>query len=185
MEPLLILIDGYNVIRKTPALLAAERVSLAAGREALLERVAAAFRHTPHRAVVVFDGDGAAESVAALRGRARGQVMYTARGESADAVLTRLAHEATVRGERAVVVSEDLEVRLGALSAGAGAFRPPELGARLNQASRDVAQRGRHRAAVRAQWQADEDDAPGGTRKKGNGRRTPRKHRPGGGSSPF
>ena len=37
--PKLILIDGYNVIRRTPGLAAAERVSLATGREALIAQV--------------------------------------------------------------------------------------------------------------------------------------------------
>jgi len=177
VEPRLILIDGYNVIRKTPGLLAAERGSLAAGREALLARVAATYRHTPHRVVVVFDGDGPAASVSPLSGRARGQVIFTARGESADAMLSRLAHDAEADGERAVVVSEDLEVRLGAASAGATAALPQELSGRLNHPPRDVAQRGRHRAAVRARWQADEDRGPGRADRGGNPRRAPRGRR--------
>jgi predicted RNA-binding protein with PIN domain len=185
MEPRLILIDGYNVIRNTPGLAAADRMSLAAGRDALLQRVTAAYRHTPHRVVVVFDGDGATESVMALPGRARGQVIFAPRGVSADETLRRLAREAQARDEQATVISGDFEVRLGATSAGARSARPEEFASRLNQPPRDVAKRGRHRAAVRAELEArdahgdahEDQRGRGGTRKKGNPRRNPRQRR--------
>jgi predicted RNA-binding protein with PIN domain len=181
MEPRLILIDGYNVIRNTPGLAAADRVSLAAGRDALLQRVVAAYRHTPHRVVVVFDGDSAMESVMALPGRARGQVIFTPRGVTADETLRRLAREAQPRGEQVTVVSGDFEVRLGATGVGARSALPDEFASRLNQPPRDVAKRGRHRAAVRAHLEvrdANEDQrGRGGTRKKGNPRRNSRQRR--------
>lgn len=179
MEPRLILIDGYNVIRNTPGLAAADRASLAAGRDALLQRVTAAYRHTPHRVVVVFDGDGGTESVVALPGRARGQVIFTPRGVTADETLRRLAREAQARGEQVTVVSGDFEVRLGTTGAGARSARPEEFASRLNQPSRDVAKRGRHRAAVRAELEARDAEenqrGRGDGRKKGNPRRKPRR----------
>ncbi len=39
-----ILVDGYNVIRHAPELLAAERRSLASGREALLAQIRATYQ---------------------------------------------------------------------------------------------------------------------------------------------
>src|SRR5262245_2928996 len=74
VQPQTILIDGYNVIRRTPALAAAERQSLAGGRDALLTALSATYRHTAHRVVVVFDGDGAAETSEAHHG-CRGNVI--------------------------------------------------------------------------------------------------------------
>jgi predicted RNA-binding protein with PIN domain len=181
VEPRLILIDGYNVIRKTPGLSAAERVGLAAGRDALLGQVTATYRHTPHRVVVVFDGDGPVESVAALLGRARGQVIYTPRGTTADAKLDELARAARLRGELVTVVSGDLAVRLDAAAVGASSARPKQLATRLNAPSRDVAKRGQHRAAVRAELEARDAEADargrGGTRKQRNPRRGPRTRR--------
>ncbi|MDE2449548.1 MAG: NYN domain-containing protein [Gammaproteobacteria bacterium] len=184
MEPRLILIDGYNVIRNTPGLAAADRASLAAGRDGLLQRVVATYRHTPHRVIVVFDGDRQTETIVALPGRARGQVIYTPHGVTADVKIERLAVEAEARGERVTAVSGDFEVRLGATQAGARSARPEELAGRLNQPSRDLAKRARHRAAVRAQLDARDEDqegqdarGPGGGRKKGNPRRSPRRRR--------
>jgi predicted RNA-binding protein with PIN domain len=185
MESRLILIDGYNVIRNTPGLAAADRVSLAAGRDALLQGVTTAYRHTPHRVVVVFDGDGGTESVVALPGRARGQVIFTPRGVTADETLRRLARESQAQGEQVTVVSGDFEVRLGATDTGARSACPGEFASRLNLPPRDVAKRGRHRAAVRAQLEARDADGDaskdrrrrGGTRKKGNSRRSPRQRR--------
>lgn len=181
MEPRVILIDGYNVIRNTPGLAAAERAGLAVGREALLSQVAAAYRHTPHRVVVVFDGDGPAESVAGLPGRARGQVIYTRRGVTADVRLDELARSARSAGELVTVVSGDFEVRLGASQAGAASAGAREFATRLNAPPRDVAKRGQHRAAVRAELEARDAEtghrSRGEKRKQGNPRRSPRRRR--------
>jgi predicted RNA-binding protein with PIN domain len=180
--PRLILIDGYNVIRNTPGMAAADRASLAAGREALLRQVAAAYRHTPHRVVVVFDGDGLAESVHALSGRAGSRVIFTPHGVSADETLRRLAREAETRGEPATVVSEDVEVRQGATDTGAHAARPDEFASRLNQPARDVRKRGMHRAVVKSLLDGrdakTDERSPGRTSgKKGNPRKQARRRR--------
>jgi YacP-like NYN domain len=50
------LIDGYNVIRRDPALSSRETESLDAGRAALLHVVAAVARTSPDTFTVVFDG---------------------------------------------------------------------------------------------------------------------------------
>jgi predicted RNA-binding protein with PIN domain len=177
VEPRLILVDGYNVIRNTPGLLAAERTSLAAGRDALIAQIAAKYRHTPHRVIVVFDGDGPGETVQSLGARARGQIIYTQRGVTADDVIQRI-----VRGEHtwggAIVVTQDLDVQLGVEAAGAASARPHELAARLNAPPTDLAKRAQHRQAVRSQL--DERDAyePRSGPKKGNGKRAPRKRTP-------
>jgi len=187
--PQLILVDGYNVIRNTPGLARAEAVSLEQGRTALLDRLTARYRHTPHRVVVVFDGDGVAESGQPMRGLSRGRVIFTQRGETADAVICRLALEVERPNDPAgadagayvrmqtVVVSDDFEVRQGASAHGATPARVGELADRMGQAPRHLAKQVAHRLYVRRQLAADADeDAPSRQHpRKGTAHRAPRK----------
>lgn len=171
-EAQLILVDGYNVIRNTPGLKRAEAISLEHGRTALLERLTARYRHTPHRVVVVFDGDGVAESVQPVRAWSRGQVIFTRRDETADEVICRLAANvanpthapgadvAEYAMMQTVVVSDDFEVRQGASSRGATPARVGELTNRMGQAPRHLAKQATHRIFVRSQLAADADEEP-------------------------
>lgn len=179
MDPLLILIDGYNVIRNTPGLLSAHESSGAAGREALLAQVVAKYRHTPHTVVVVFDGDGASERVEAVPRSGRIRVIFTARGQTADDTLVRLAAEAQATGTRVKLVSKDGELVQRANAHDAQSARPEQLAELLNQPSRDVVKKYQHRTAVQAQWDTcDVDDEDSGRRvKKGNPRRAQRRRR--------
>jgi predicted RNA-binding protein with PIN domain len=176
MEPRTILIDGYNVIRNTPGLIAAERLGLAAGRDALLGLVAARFRHTAHTVVVVFDGDGEVESTQPPARGVRGHVVYTRRGDSADAVLQRIAAEERARDADVVVVSNDLEVRLSASAAGGTPVRAEDLAARLHAPPKYHERQARHRAFVRRQLEGEQEE-DGGGRPSGNPRRLPRRKR--------
>jgi predicted RNA-binding protein with PIN domain len=178
MRSRVILVDGYNVIRHAPELLAAERRSLASGREALLAQIRAAYQSATHRVIVVFDGDGPAETCSPLAGMARGQVIYTARSVTADAVIVRLAAEERPRADDVMVVTRDAELRWHASAHGAASAHPDELRAKLQEAPRDVAQRARHRAAIRSAWDSDGDDArPAPDRRHGNSRKAPRRRR--------
>lgn len=132
MGPRTILVDGYNVIRNLPGLMAAERSSLHDGRETLLKQIASRYRHTPHRVIVVFDGDGPAETRQALPGLPRGQVIYSRRGESADSVIQRLSAEERAAGAECVAVSDDFEVRSGVQANGGKGARVNDLGRQLN-----------------------------------------------------
>ena len=180
MRSRVILVDGYNVIRHAPELLAAERRSLASGREALLAQIRAAYQSAPHRVIVVFDGDGPAETRSALVGLGRGQVIYTARGMTADAVIVRLTVEERVGSDDVVVVTRDANLRRHAGDYGAASARPQDLRAKLHDAPRDVAQRARHRAAIRSIWDKDaegDDEWPAPDRGRGNPRKAPRRRR--------
>jgi predicted RNA-binding protein with PIN domain len=183
MRSRVILVDGYNVIRHAPELLAAERRSLASGREALLAQVRATYQGATHRVIVVFDGDGPAETRSPLAGLARGQVIYTARSVTADAVIVRLAAEERLRSDDVldvVVVTRDADLRWHASAHGAASAHPDELRTKLHEAPRDVAQRARHRAAIRSAWDNDGDDErPAPDRRRGNPRKAPRpRHSP-------
>jgi predicted RNA-binding protein with PIN domain len=177
MEPLLILIDGYNVIRNTPSLLAAHERSAAVGREALLTQVVATYRHTPHTAVVVFDGDGASERTEAVPRTGRIRVIYTARGHSADDTLVRLSAEAQATGKRVKVVTDDGELVQRANAYGATTARPAQLADRLNQPSRDVVKKHQYRSAVQRQWEKGADGEHERREKKGNPRKAPKRRR--------
>ncbi len=160
MGPRTILVDGYNVIRNLPGLAAAERVSLRNGREALLRQIAARYRHTPHRIIVVFDGNGEEESTQALPGLARGQIVYSRAGESADEVIRRLCEREQQAGADCVAVSDDFEVRSGVQTAGARAAGVQDLARKMNQPSRYQRRNYQHRAYLKQQWDTDGDTSP-------------------------
>jgi predicted RNA-binding protein with PIN domain len=181
--PRTIYVDGYNIIRNTPALAQAERASLAAGRDALLARLTARYRHTPHRVVVVFDGDGAAESAQPFPGLTRGRVIFTSGAETADTAIVRLAAQACEAGCEVSVVSDDGEVRVGAGKQGAATVRVGDLQRRLDEGPRLLRKRFAHQSAVKRSLAGDDGDGAGqrARRDKGNPRRAPRKR----GQSPW
>lgn len=165
------LIDGYNLIRRDPALASREAESLEAGRVALCRLLAQAARVSGDRFTVVFDGRGAGGSGTGVAGVG---VVFSSARETADRVLARLA----VGG--GAVVSNDREVRRAAARAGAISVTADEFLARL----RTGAASGTTLAAdgVGAQdlpYEKDEDDEGTERRgpRKGNPRRLPRKQR--------
>jgi predicted RNA-binding protein with PIN domain len=167
------LIDGYNAIRRTPGLVAAERQSLQGGRDALIRAIAGRFRHTPYVAIIVFDGDGAQESFEPLP-RCRGKVIYTRAGETADAVIARIAREERQAGRHCTVYSDDSEVRASAQANGSAAGSVAELSEMVHATDRYRAQLARHQAHVRRHLEgADEDEQS--QRRVGNPRRAPKR----------
>jgi predicted RNA-binding protein with PIN domain len=157
MGPRTILIDGYNVIRRTPALVAAERISLEAGRGALLTQVVVRYRPTPHTVVVVFDGDGETERSEPIARRMRGRVVFTRRAESADTVLGRIAAEERERGAEVEVATDDFAVRRAVMDVGGEAASVDELHRRLNAPPKHLERQARHRAWLRAKWAAESE----------------------------
>jgi uncharacterized protein len=177
MDSRCIVIDGYNVIRNTPSLLAAEAQGLAAARDALVGLVVARYRHTSHRIIVVFDGDGTVQTTQALRCGIGSQVIFTRAGETADDAMVRLAALMRAQGKSVTVASNDWAVRLGGASHGADTATVDDLARRLNAAPRHLEQRARHHAAIRARLDEARDTAPSTHPRKGNGRRAPRHRR--------
>jgi len=107
------MVDGYNVIRRDPALASHEARSIEAGRDALCRLLARAVRESGETFTVVFDG---ARRTGGDPGGGRVQVIFSRPPASADDELRRLA--AAVR-EGAVVVSSDRAVQDAARRAGA------------------------------------------------------------------
>src|SRR3972149_1591902 len=84
-----VVIDGYNLIRRSPQLHPLDRRDLQEGREALLATLGAYRRLKGHRITVVFDGweqGGISEQVRLTAGL---QVVFSRRGERAGQALAR------------------------------------------------------------------------------------------------
>ncbi len=124
-----IIIDGYNLIRQWPELAMLDRTDLEAGRQALLEELGAYRRAKGHQLTVVFDGQERGGASDALERVAGISVRFSRMGETADAVIARLAAEG---GEGTVVVSSDREVMDAARRGGAASISSPEFLARLD-----------------------------------------------------
>ncbi len=126
-----LIIDGYNLIRQSPDLLAQESQDLRWGREALLEKLAAYRRLKKHAITVVFDGWEAGECLE-NRDRVQGMlVIYSRRGEKADEVIKRMAAR---ERQGSLIISSDREIMHSAERAGAAVMSAEEFSFRLYSA---------------------------------------------------
>src|SRR5678815_4143514 len=102
-----LIVDGHSVIFAWPELrkLHARRSSLA--REALIKQLRDYQDWTGVRVVVVFDGKG--RKVEATSGPAEVQVFYSRKGQTADAIIERLASKYAKRFEIMVATSDSME----------------------------------------------------------------------------
>ncbi|MEJ5358566.1 MAG: NYN domain-containing protein [Desulfobacterales bacterium] len=161
-----LLIDGYNLIRRSPELGRLDREDIARGREALLARLAAYRRLKAHRITVVFDGAGAPPGLPERDRQAGIRVLFSRGGETADQLIAQLARR---EGEGALVVTSDAALQRAAASSGAAAVSAEEFAARLELALSGG-------GSIE-----DPEGEPEGrriaTRKKGNARRAPRRER--------
>jgi predicted RNA-binding protein with PIN domain len=156
------LVDGYNVIRRSPEMAARERESLEAGRLALCRALAEAARASGDEFTVVFDGTQARRPASGGWGV---RVAFSSARETADRVLARMAQGG------GAVVSNDREVRRAAQRAGAIAVSTDEFLVRLERLSRTSPAGGEPQGD-----EEEKDDAPRGP-KKGNPRRLSKKRR--------
>jgi len=103
-----LIVDGHSVIFAWPELrkLHARRSSLA--REALLKQLRDYQDWNGVNVVVVFDGKG--KRVEATSDPAEVQVFYSRNGQSADAIIERLASKYAKRYELVVATSDSMEV---------------------------------------------------------------------------
>ena len=163
------LIDGYNVIRRSPELSSREMVSLEEGRQALSKLLSATARASGDAFTVVFDGAGAGGTGS---GRVGVTVVFSSARENADRVLIRLARQG------GAVVSNDREVRQSVARAGAVVVTTDEFLARLGRQRRapDVSDADAPDASLPDANLKDEEETPRGPR-KGNPRRLGKKAR--------
>jgi predicted RNA-binding protein with PIN domain len=102
-----LIVDGHSVIFAWPELrrLHARRSSLA--RDALIKRLRDYQDWTGVRVVIVFDGKG--KKIEATSGPADVQVFYSRTGQTADAIIERLASKYAKRFELFVATSDSME----------------------------------------------------------------------------
>jgi predicted RNA-binding protein with PIN domain len=129
--PLHIVIDGYNLIRRSPSLSLLDHDSLEEGRTALLERLVSYRRFKGHSVTVVFDATHA-HGTGDNRSRWKGiDVVFSLPGELADTVIKRIAAR---EGQRAVVVTSDKELAGFAARQGAATLESQEFEERMKLA---------------------------------------------------
>lgn len=129
-----IVIDGYNVIRRSPQLQPLDRRDMEEGRDALLTVLGAYRRLKGHRITVVFDGwerGGMSEQVRLTAGL---QVVFTRRGERADQAILRFVEKAP---SGAVVVTSDRALAHDVSRTGALVLSAEEFHERLDRALRE------------------------------------------------
>jgi uncharacterized protein len=159
-----LIIDGYNLIRQSPELLAQEAKDLRWGREALLEKLATYRRLKKHPITVVFDGWESGDYMG-NRDRWQGMlIIYSRRGEKADEVIIRLAER---ERERCLIISSDREIGHQAERLGAEVMSAAEFNLRLED------------ACLGEDYPEPEPDDAGwpGTKKKGPAHRASKKLR--------
>lgn len=159
MTTQVILVDGYNAIRRTEGLRAAERRGgLEAGREALLGWLAGRYRATPHSVFVVFDGAEAQEREVRRPRWSRCRIVYTRAGTSADDVIARVAEEERARGAEVVMFSDDGAVRAAVAEMGAVPESIQTLAGQVNAPDKYRRKQARHREYMRKRHGLGERD---------------------------
>ena len=124
-----IIIDGYNLIRQSHKLSALDLQDIQLGREALVDWLATYKRIKAHRITVVFDGAGS-PSISQQRDRRKGiTIVFSHVGQSADTLIKQMARQ---EGEKALVVSSDLDIVRSAEASGAATIRSQDFEIKLS-----------------------------------------------------
>jgi len=162
-----IIIDGYNLIRQSTQLSELDLQDIQLGRETLVDMLAAYKKIKAHRITVVFDGTRA-PLLSLQRDRQKGKgitIVFSHAGESADTVIKQMARQ---EGEKALVVSSDLDIVRTVEARGAATISAAEFENKLTL-SHYAGAMGLDRDAYNG-WQPT-------TKKKGPSRRLSKKQR--------
>ncbi len=164
--PLHIIIDGYNLIRRSSSLSSLDRKDIRLGREALLDLLAAYKKTRPHRITVVFDG--ISDSVfSSDKEKIKGiEVCFSRRPDSADTVIKEMA---SGYREKALIVSSDMDVIRFAEAKGAATISSPLFENKIRAASCFD--------GAGTEDEEEERERRTDTKKKGPGRRLSKKMR--------
>ena len=165
-----IIIDGYNLIRQSDALRRYERLSLEAGRNALIRSLSHYKQQRGHKVTIVFDGwqGGPAEEE---RDKLSGiDIIYSRKGEKADEVIKRMVQD---RSEEVVVVTSDRGIADFVSRRGGTAISSQDFDELLGRAKTDV--NGRARRAAERLDKEEDDPTIGRVKRKGPSRRLSRR----------
>jgi predicted RNA-binding protein with PIN domain len=174
-----ILVDGYNVIKNNMMFHALEIKNLANARDLLIRQLKNRYRHTEYQVIVVFDGDGNQEQV---YHEDHIRIIFSRHGETADAVIVRLAAQARLVGREVETYSDDAEICENVQQEGGNTRTTGQLTQQLTRGPHGMVTRVMHRQAMRKMYGIDpmykaadeeEDPAPyrGGKKKNKKGSR--------------
>jgi predicted RNA-binding protein with PIN domain len=159
-----LIIDGYNLIRRSPSLSILDREHLEKGREELIRRLALYKQARALQIIVIFDGWNQG-SLSGSQTTQRGiRVVFSRRGQKADEIIVRKARE---MGEKAMVVTSDRQIQLDVQRYQATVIPSEDFELKMEM------------AAYGGQERIDSEDfrdqtETKGTRKKGPSRRLPK-----------
>ena len=128
-----LIVDGHSVIFAWPELRKVHARRSSVAREALLKQLRDYQDWTGVHVVVVFDGKG--KKVDAISDPAEVQVFYSRSGQSADAIIERLASKYANRFEIMVATSDSMEAET-VRACGAESISPEGLRGLLSEARR-------------------------------------------------
>ncbi|MFH1868432.1 MAG: NYN domain-containing protein [Candidatus Omnitrophota bacterium] len=97
-----LIIDGYNLIGKSPALLKAKDKSMELARSELFYLIQAYCGHHELEGIIVYDGGKRRRSVE----KGSPTVIYSGRGETADTVIESFVYNLADKSEAAVVTDD-------------------------------------------------------------------------------
>ena len=126
-----LIVDGHSVIFAWPELRALHERRSSLGREALIKQLRHYQDWTGVHVVVVFDGRGS--KVSELSDPGEIQIFYSRAGQTADAVIERLAAQYAADSDLFVATSDSME-RQTVMAWGAECISPEGLRDLLNEA---------------------------------------------------
>lgn len=126
-----LIVDGHSVIFAWPELRALHERRSSLGREALIKQLRHYQDWTGVHVAVVFDGRGS--KVSELSDPGEIQIFYSRAGQTADAVIERLAAKYAADSDLIVATSDSME-RQTVMALGAECVSPERLRDLLNQA---------------------------------------------------
>ena len=130
MRPQYLIVDGHSVVFAWPELRKLHQGRASLAREALIKRLRDYQDWTGIQVVAVFDGAG--RRVTESRDPGELHVFYSKRGQTADAVIERLASKYAKRFDLTVVTSDALE-RETVHASGASWISPEQLRQLIDQ----------------------------------------------------
>ncbi|MBN1595330.1 NYN domain-containing protein [candidate division FCPU426 bacterium] len=166
-----VLVDGFNVIRRDAELSQVERINFYGAQSKLIKRLARYRRGTTHQITVVYDG-GKSPNPFRQKSRQEGiQVVFSARGETADEVILDMISRDAARRSSYLVITADRDLASACRAQRVDVMSSEELLRRSRQAPQP--------AKPPDYWfgKREEQGWAGHTRKRGNPRRLPKNKR--------
>jgi predicted RNA-binding protein with PIN domain len=114
-----IIIDGYNLILRSPAFRPDDRSDLAMARDKLVNLLSWAVGRGESEFIIVFDGAEIAFGSRRTERSGHVKVLFSKPPQSADGLIRRLVEEYAEGGQRVSVVTADVEVAAHARACGA------------------------------------------------------------------